>query len=145
MDEKPASTRFAVTAALPIIAVQLCLAPFWLTRAYARPGGDWLPFAGMLLTGLLAPIYLATLGCRLAWRREAFAVFSGFAVLVAALALDFFLDYALWGIGSGQFSSPDAGTIEIMQIMACVAIPVFAAPPLGTILIRYACFRADRA
>lgn len=144
MNERHTIIRFAATAILPVVATHGCLAPFWLMQAYAHSGGAWLPFMAVLFTGLVAPLYLAVLGCRLVQRRYSVSVSAGFAVLLSVLALDFFLDYALWGIGSGQFRTPDEGTVEVFRFMAVVAAPVFLMPPLIALSLRHVFFQSNR-
>ena len=106
-------------AVLPVVAAHSCLAPFWLTQAYAN-GCGWLPFAGTLLTAFVAPAYLAVLGYRLILRRIHVATSFGLSLIVSVLLLNFFLDYTLWGIGSGYFWTPDEGTLEIMRLEVLV-------------------------
>ena len=138
MNEKHPAIRFAALAALPVIAVHSCLAPFWLTHAYAT--GAWLPSAAVLITSLVAPIYLTALGCRVILRRIPVAIPFGLGVIAGVLVLNFFLDYSLWGVASGSFWSPDEGTVEVMRFMAVVASAVFTLPLITTFLAR-CCFR----
>ena len=137
MNENQPAIRFAALAALPVIVAHSCLAPFWLAEAFATSGGGWLPFAAILLTSLAAPIYLTVLGCRLILRRIPVFVPFGLSVIVSVLALNFFLDYSLWGAASGHFATPDEGTVEVMRFEAVVASAVFALPLIITLIARY--------
>jgi|SoiMethySBSTD1v2_1073268.scaffolds.fasta_scaffold254400_3 hypothetical protein len=135
MNEKHPAIRFAALAALPVIAVHSCLAPFWLTHAYAT--GAWLPSTTILTTGFVAPIYLTVLGCRLILRRIPVAIPFGLGVIAGILVLNFFLDYFLWGVASAYFWSPDEGTVEVMRLMAVVAGAVFTLPLIATFVVQY--------
>lgn len=144
MNEKHTIIRFAAKSALPIITVHACFAAFWFTQVDARSGGEWLPIMAVLFTGLVAPIYLAVFGCHLIQRRFRISVSLGFAILLSVLALDFFLDYALWGISSGQFRTPDEGTIDVFRFMAIIAATAFVLPLVVAVAIRLASFRSNR-
>jgi hypothetical protein len=138
MNESQPSLKFAAITVLPVVAAHSCLAPLWLTQTYAHSGGDWLPAVAVLLTALLIPAYLAVLGCRLVLRRIPVAMPLGLGVLLGSLALNVFLDCALWGIGSGMFWTPDEMTLVIIRAAALVGLGILAAPPLVALLIRYA-------
>ena len=144
MNNKHHIIRLAVAAVLPIVAVHGCFTPLWFTQADARSGSVWLPLATMVFTGLVAPIYLAVLGCRLVQRERFASLPLGFAVLLLVLALDFFLDYALWSIDSDQFRTPDEGTIRVFRLMAVVAATVFVVPPVVALIVRCVCLRSSR-
>jgi hypothetical protein len=136
MSESYSNRKFAALTFLPVIAAHLCLAPFWLVQAYAEPWGGWLPVIAIVLTALVIPTYLAVLGCRVVLRRICVGLPFAGALLLASLALNVFLDYGLWGLGSGMFFTPDEMTLVLMRAAGFVGLGVLVAPLLVTFFIR---------
>lgn len=56
---------------------------------------------------------------------------------MASFAINIFLDYALWGIGSGRFWTPDGETILIIKRIAQVGVGVTMIPLFIAFAIRY--------
>lgn len=131
---------FAAIALLPVIAAHACLAPFWL------PPGDflevtWLPVAQILLTALVVPGWLAFLGCRSVLRHLPVNIPIDLSLILTALAINVFLDYALWGISTGRFWTPDGQTIMIVKLIAQVGVGITLIPPSIASAIRYCRYR----
>jgi hypothetical protein len=127
---------FASIALLPVVAAHACLSPFWLAHDYETDGGVWLPTVQLMLTALVVPGWLAYLG-RLVWRRFPVNVPIGLGLLLTSLALNVFLDYALWGISSGRFRTPDGETIAIVKLIALVGFGLTVIPPSIAFAIHY--------
>ena len=134
----PSALRFVLLSVVPVLAIHSCFAPFLLSETYAAPGGEWLPALTLLCTAVIIPAYLAVLACRVVLRRVAIGIPLGFSMLLGTLALNVFLDYALWGVGSGMFWTPDVMTLVIMRAAALLGLGILIVPPLFALLIRYA-------
>ena len=145
MNERRTFSTFAVASLVPIALAHACLAPFWLTQAYAQPWGHWLPSTAILLTAILVPAYLALLGWRLALRGAPFSLAFGCFLLPVAHALSVFLDYLLWGVASGHFFTPDDMTVVVIQGCAAVGLGILAITLLVAFSVRFVAQRASRA
>ena len=144
MNESQTNRKFATLTFVPVIAVHLCLAPFWLVQAYAEYWGGWLPGVSLFLTALVIPICLAVLGCRVVLRHICVRLSFAGALLFAGLALNVVLDYSLWGIGSGMFFTPDEMTLVIIRTAGFVGLGILVTPLLVTLFIRYVFRHSNR-
>ena len=127
--------QFLMLAFLPVIALELCLLPFWF--AHKAPTGIWLPTTQLFLTGLFLPIYLSMVGCRFIWIKGwKYAPFT-LATTALAIFLAVFLDYFAWGASTCMFWHPDIETVILMIIVIKGALAVSMVPLAIAAFIRY--------
>lgn len=124
--------RFVLSAALPVVVLELSFLPLWLGGA--RSHGVWLPFAQIVLTSTILPLYLAVLGSWYFWRGG--RVWFVLVVLLISALLGVLLDYSVWGVHSGRFAAPDTETLVITALVARAAIIITIVPPVVVLLFR---------
>jgi len=137
MKHKYTIIKFAIITLLPVLAAQGFLAPLWFSQTYGNDGKSWLPDVEIIVTGVLVPGWIGFLATLIVLRQVSIGLTPGLTLLAGAFALNLFLDYALWGIGSGMFWTPDAETIRIIQAMALVGFCIASIPPSIAFVIRF--------
>ena len=120
-------------AAVPALVLELSFLPFSMTRAYLHYA--WLPFAQLLLTGIVLPLYLASLGSWFLRRHTRGIVVVD--VIVGTVLLAVFLNYVGWGVSTGRlWAPPDPGTRDLNVIIAVLGLGVSLAPLVPALLFR---------
>jgi hypothetical protein len=128
-----ATLKFVCFAALPAIVLELAFPPFSMARAYLHYA--WLPAAQLALTGIILPLYLASLG---SWFfRHGTRSLIVLSVVVATVFLAVFLNYFGWGVSTGRFWAPDPGTRDLNAIIAVLALGVSLAPLAPALVFRH--------
>src|SRR5262245_41148432 len=103
----PSTVRdLAYCAFIPVLICELALSPLFFVQFYAADHA-WLPGVQLLMTTLLLPLYLAALVIMFVSRASFRGILGGFAILIASVGLAVFLAYAIWGVSSGRFWTPD--------------------------------------
>ena len=128
--------KLIASAIIPVAVLELCLSPFWFARVFT--GHDWLPTTQLLFTGLFLPLYLAIIGARFVSRCAGISAFFAIAILLCSELFAVFLDYSVWGVSTGMFWHPDSETIMLLTFVGEVALVIALAPPIITLLFRYA-------
>ena len=125
-------TRFVLSAMLPVVVLEVSLLPFWLAGVASHNVA--LPFAQIVLTSVVLPLYLAAYGSWSLWRRA--RISFTLAVLLISALLAVLLDYSVWGISSGRFFAPDTDTLVITASVARAAMIITMVPPVVVIAFR---------
>ena len=125
-------TRFVLSATLPVVVLEVSLLPFWLAGGASHSVA--LPFAQIVLTSIILPLYLGAYGSWSLWRGSRIPFTLAMLLISALLAV--LLDYSVWGMSSGRFFAPDADTLVITASVARAAVIITVVPPVVVLVVR---------